>query len=405
MQSSFYTNFSSTVTQQEALLNKLEQQISTGIAVNSPDQNPAAFETATIGNDQISALANNNTTQADISSQLGSVDNVYSSVSALFNNVQSVLEQALNGTTSPANMRALATQVDSAAKQLIGLGNTTGTGGTYLFGGSRGSVQPFQSVQTASGTQVQYMGDGGQSQAAISANTSASTIANGDVFMSGLRGDGFASVAANAANTGTGVLLSQGVANPAAANAFQSQSAPITLSFASGASGLTYTATQSGATVATGPAVTGTALQLGGVDFELSGNPAAGDSFTLSPSRPQSAFALLQGIATTLSSSASSPAQQAQTSQQLNQALASLSQYQQTVVTAQAQNGVTLQAVSNAGTADTNQSTALQTAVQNAIGINTATAITTLDQTTTALQAAMKAFGSVSGLSLFNYLP
>jgi flagellar hook-associated protein 3 FlgL len=404
MELSFYTNFAASETQQESLINTLEQEISTGVAVNTPDQNPAAFETATLGNDQVSALASDSTTQADISSQLGSVDDVYSSVSTLFDSVQSVLEQGLNGTTSAANLQALSTQVSSAAQQLLGLANTTGTGGTYLFGGSRGSVQPFQSVQTASGTQILYLGDGGQSQAAISANNTASTIANGDVFMSGLAGDGFASVTASGSNTGTGVLLSQGVAVPATASAFQAQSSPITLSFAQGANGLTYTATQAGNTVATGAVGSETSLQLGGVDFELTGTPAAGDSFTISPSRPQSAFALLQNIAASLSTSSSSPAQQAQTSQQLNQDLSSLQQYQQNVVTAQAQNGVTLQAVSNAGIADTSQSTALQGAVQNAVGVNTAAAITSLDETTTALEAAMKAFGSISDLSLFNYL-
>jgi len=404
MDLSFYTGFSASVTTQESQINTLEQQLSTGVAVSTPDQNPAAYETATLGNDQVASLASDSTTQADISSQLGSVDDVYSSVSSLLDNVQSVLEQGLNGTTSPANLQALSSQVTSAAQQLLGLANTTGTGGTYLFGGSRGTVQPFQSVQTANGTQVLYMGDGGQSQAAISDNTTASTIANGDVFMSGLSGDGFASVAAGANNTGTGVLLSQGVASPAAASAFQSQAAPITLSFAQGATGLTYTATQGGNTVATGAVGSDTTLQLGGVDFELTGTPAAGDSFTISPSRPQSAFALLQNIAATLQSSSSSPAQQAQTSQQLNQDLVSLQQYQQNVVTAQAQNGVTLQAVSNAGVADTSQSTAAQATVQNAVGVNTAAAITALDETSTALQAAFKAFGDIAGLSLFNYL-
>lgn len=403
MELSFYTNFASSIAQQEAQLNSLQQQISSGVSVSTPDQGPVAYETATIGNDQISALARDTTTQADIQSQLGNVDNVYQSVAALFDNTQSVLEQALNGTTSAANMRSLAGQVSSAAQQLVGLGNTTGTNGTYLFGGSRGNVQPFQ---TAQGGSVQYLGDGGQSQAAISADSSASTIANGDVFMGGLAGDGFASVSAASANTGTGVLLSQGVATPAAAAAFQAQSSPITLSFAAGGAGLTYTATQAGNPVPlqTGPVTAGMNLQLGGVDFQMSGTPAAGDSFTVSPSRPQSAFALLQGIAATLSSTGNTPAQSAQTSQQLNQDLASLSQYQQTVVTAQAQNGVALQAVSNAGTSDTNQSTALQSAVQSAVGVNTATVIAQLDQTTTALEAAMKAFGSVQSLSLFNYV-
>ncbi|HUW80144.1 MAG TPA: hypothetical protein VMV54_04510, partial [Acidocella sp.] len=119
---------------------------------------------------------------------------------------------------------------------------------------------------------------------------------------------------------------------------------------------------------------------------------------------PQSAFALLKTIYSALATAGSTPAQVAQTNQVLNQSLASLSQYSQAVVTAQAQNGVTLQAIASAGNGNTNQSTEIQANVQNAIGVNTPVAIASLDQTLTALQAAMKTFGTVQSLSLFNYV-
>ncbi|HUM09041.1 MAG TPA: flagellar hook-associated protein FlgL [Acidocella sp.] len=405
MELSYYTNFASSIAQQEAQLSTLQQQIASGVSVQTPDQNPAAYETATLGNDQISALTSDATIQASIQSQLGSVSNTYQSVSSLFDNVQSVVEQALNGTTNSENMKLLATQVSTAAQQLVGLGNSTGTNGTYLFGGSRGNVQPFQ---TGSSGNIVYMGDGGQSQAAIAPGASASTIANGEVFMNGLSGDGFASVTATPSNSGTSSLLSQGVANPAAASAFQASplANAITVSFSGPPSALTYTTTQGGVTSAAASVTPGMSLTLGGVDFQLNGTPQAGDSFTISPSRPQSAFSLLQNVARTLTAAGgdTSPAQAAQTRQQLNQDLSGLAQYQQSVLAAQAQNGVTLQAVSKAGTSDTNQETAVQTAVQNATAVNMPAALTTLSETETALQAAMKAFGSVHSLSLFNYL-
>jgi flagellar hook-associated protein 3 FlgL len=401
MDLSLYANFAASVQQQESQINALQAEISSGLAVQSAAQNPGAYATATFANDQIASLSANNTSQAAIQSQLGSVSGVYSSVSALLDNVQSVIEQALNGTTSTADMQSLATQVQASQQQLVGLANTTGTNGTYLFGGSRGNVAPFQT--DASGNVV-YLGDGGQSQASVAPGDNVSTLTNGEVFVNGLSGDGVASVTAAAANTGSGVLIAQGVTNPSAASAFQTGNAPITLSFATGANGLVYTATQGGTTVATGAATDGTSLQLGGEEFQLTGTPAAGDSFTLSPSRPQSAFSLLQSVAGALSGAGNTPAQQAQTRQLLNQSLAALTQYQQGVVTAQAQNGVTLQAVSNAAASNASQSTSLQTTVNNAIGVDTPTAITNLDESVNALQAAMKAFGSVQNLSLFSYL-
>jgi flagellar hook-associated protein 3 FlgL len=401
MNLSFYSNFSNSLVQQETQINTLQQQISTGLAVQSPDQNPAAYATAALGTDAVNALAGDNTTQAAIQVQLGSVNNAYQSATSLFNNVQAVLEQALNGTTSALNLNALAAQVQSASQQLLALGNTTSPNGTYLFGGSRGGVAPFQ--QNTSG-QIVYLGDGAQSQAAISTDVTASTLANGEVFVSGLAGNGIGSVTASSGNTGTGQLIPEGVVNAAAAAAFQSGGAAITVSFASSASGVTYSATQAGTTLATGAAKAGATLQLAGVNYQLTGSAAAGDSFTISPSRPQSAFALLQNLASVLSAAGNTPAQVAQTNQILDQGLASLGQYQQAVVTAQAQNGVTLQAIANAGTGNTNQSTQIQTNVQNATAVNLPVAIASLDQTLTALQAAMKTFGTVQSLSLFQYV-
>ena len=401
MDLAFYTNFAANLTAQESQLNTLQEQVSTGVAVSSPSQGQAAYETATLGDDQISALNSDTTAQTNIQDQLGIVSDTYSSVSSLFDNVQSLLEQALNGTTSSANMASLASQVTAAGGQLLGLANTTGANGQFVFGGSRGSVQPFQTNQDGG---VAYMGDGGQSQASIAPGVLASSLANGEVFMTGLSGNGFGTATAAASNTGDATLVSQGVNNPAAASAFQAGSSPVTISFAQGASGLTYTETQNGVSVGTGNVSAGMSLQVAGLDYQLNGTPAAGDSFTVSPSRPQSAFSLLQNIAATLSAASSNPAQAAQTNQQLNEDLSSLAQYQQAVVTASAQNGVTLQAVSNASASNTAQSTALQGAVQSAIGVNMPSAITQLDNTLTSVQAAMKAFSDIQSLSLFNYI-
>jgi flagellar hook-associated protein 3 FlgL len=396
----FYSNFESSVAQQEAQINLLQSQVSTGLAVQTPEQNPAAYGTATFSNDQISQLSADNTTQAALQSQLGSVSDVYASVSSLFDSVQSVIEQALNATSSPQDLQTLSTQVSSAATQLVGLANTTGSTGQYLFGGSRGTVAPFQ---TGADGSIVYLGDGGQSQVSVAPGDNVSALTNGEVFTAGLSGDGTVSVTANAGNTGTGTLTGQ-VVNPSAAAAFQAGNTPITLSFAQGASGLTYTATSGGSTIASGAVTSGQSLQLAGEDFTIAGTPASGDSFTLSPSRPQSAFSLLQTVASALAAAASTPAAAAQTRQVLDQSLATLSQYQQGVLTAQAQNGVTLQAVNNANAANANQTTSLETSVQNATGANIPVAIASLDQSVTALQAAMKAFGDVQNLSLFSYL-
>jgi len=406
MSASLYTTFSASIAAQDAQVNALEEEISSGYAVQTPDQNPGAFEVATIASDQVSALTNDGATQNSITTQLDTVANTYSAVSTLYDNVQSIIEQSLNGATSPQELQTLSTQISSAAQQLLGLANTTAPDGNYLFGGTRTNLTPFQ---TDSAGTVVYLGDAGQSESQISPDTTSTSVANGEVFTSALAGDGYSTVTAGSTNTGDGTLLSEGVVTPATASAFQTADEPITLSFtSSGVGNLTYTATQNGSTIATGnvptDSATGTTIQLAGQDFLLNGLPAAGDTFTISPSRPQTVFALLQNLATTLSSTAGSPSSDAQTTQIINGDLSTLGQYQQALLVAQAQNGVTLQAITNAGTSNDNQQTALQATVQNETAVNQPVAITTLDETISAVQAAEKAFSDAQDLSLFKYL-
>ncbi len=115
-------------------------------------------------------------------------------------------------------------------------------------------------------------------------------------------------------------------------------------------------------------------------------------------------FTLLSNITSTLQNAGSTPAAEAATSQNLNQDLSSLAQYQQTVTTAQAQTGVTLQSLTTTSINNSTQETALQTSVDNAIAANMPAAMTSLDDNMTAVQAAMKAFSSVQSLSLFSYI-
>ncbi|MBW4024875.1 MAG: flagellar hook-associated protein FlgL [Proteobacteria bacterium] len=405
MSASLFTNFATTIGVQDAQINKLEQQIATGYAVQSAVQNPGAFEVATIATDQVSALANNLSTQSSIQTQLDSVSNTYSSVSTLYNNVQSIIEQSLNGATNAPDLQTLSTQITSASQQLLGLGNATAPAGTYLFGGSRNTVAPFQVNAVG---KVVYLGDAGQSQAAVSPSTTSSTLANGEVFTSALAGNGYSTITANASNTGSATLLSEGVLQPAAASAFQTSdptTSAITLSFATGnGSAIGYTATQGNSVIASGTTTAGSTIELAGQSFQLNSTPATGDSFTISPSRPQTAFDLLQSLAATLASTSASPAAKALTTQALNGDLSTLAQYQQTLLTAQAQNGVTLQALASSSNSDSNQQTALAATVQNATATNMPTALTTLNETITAVQAAEKAFSAVQSLSLFQYI-
>ncbi len=404
MNLSFYSVFSSNLSAQETTISTIEEQLSSGVTVETPDQNPAAYQQASLDNDELSALTSENTTQANIKVQIGSVSTAYQQTQNQLNSIQSILEQALNGTTNSDNMQALAQQVNSIGQNILSVANQKSSNGSYLFGGSRGNIAPFQS---SSNNQVVYMGDGGASEASITPDSTASTIANGEAFVSGMSGDGISEITAGSSNSGSAYILSEGVTNTAQAQAFQTGSSAISVTFSTDSSGKQiYTATSNGTTVGTGDvSSTGTTtMQLAGTQFQISGEPANGDSFTISPSRPQSVFDLVSNIYQTLNSSGTTSADQAQSRQQLNQDLLGIQQYQSSFEVAQAQNGVTLQAVESASTDNTDTSTSVQTDKNNEIGIDTPKLMASLDENMASIQAAMKSFSTMSSLSLFSYL-
>lgn len=417
MNLSFYSSFLNGLANQEAQISTLQQQISTGSTVQNAAQNPAAYETAALASDQITQLTNDSTTQSTIQTQLGAANSAYGSMSSLLDSVQSVVEQGLNGATNAENLNALADQVQSASQQLLSLGNTQLPNGSYLFGGTRGNIPPFQLDSTgATPGGVAYYGDAGQSQVNIDGSTTANALVTGNVLTAALSGDGTSFVQATTTNAGTAEITQQGLSNVQQANAFQASGSPITVTFSKDPTSgvITYTATQGSGKNATTltpkpvPLSTtsdgGTGMVLDGVSYQISGSPANGDSFTISPSRPQTAFTLLQNIATALSGSRDTPAQVAQTNQSLSQSLAGLNQYQQTVTTAEAQNGVTMQALSNAQTNTSMQKNVAQSTINSATGVNMPAAITALNQSMSAIEASMKTFAEAQSLSLFKYL-
>jgi flagellar hook-associated protein 3 FlgL len=402
MLSSFYTDAAQSFSNQEASLSLLEQQLSTGKAVSTASDNPAAFVTAASDTASATLLTSEGIAQTNVQSQLGVASTALQQAGTVVDHLQSIALQAANATENPADFQALSEQVGSSLQQLISIGNTQGNNGQYVFSGTAKNAQPF--VQTGSGP-VQYMGNDGLSMVEISPGISVNAALSGSAFTNGMSGNGYASVTGAGTNSGTATLLPVGISNEASAAAFQQGSQPITVTFSSGASGaVVYQANQGGVTVGSGPAASGGNLALDGVEFKLSGAPKVGDSFTVAPARPQSLFGLTQSIQQALATPGNTSAQLAQTQQVIGNALAGLGQYQTLLAGTNARVGVVLQNTQRAASANAERSTADQTNASALTGANIPQVMTDLSQQTSALQAAFKAFGLASGMDVFNYL-
>lgn len=406
MDNSFYALSGQSFTAQEAQIAKLQQELSSGTRVATAAEDPAAYigslqDTATIR--QLDAM---NASQVNIQQTLGAATSAMGEVSSALDRIQSIALQAINGTTSAGDYQALGQQVGEGLQQIISLSNTQSSNGNYVFAGTEKQTQPF--VQDPSGS-VGYFGNDGSAAVEIAPGVTVNGALSGSVFTNATTGNGYGSVSAASGNTGSATVLATGVSDAAAARAFQSGNAPVTLSFASSANGkITYTATSGGSTIASGPVGpqngAGTTITLKGVELTLEGNPASGDSFTVAPSRPQSVFDLVKQMQGALTSTGTTPATRAQMRQLIGNSLGTIVQYQNRISGTSAKVGVILQATHSAATSNQLSQTNAQENAGSLVSADTPRVLTELQNRTSALQAAMKAFSVASQLSLFKYL-
>ncbi|WP_026182343.1 flagellar hook-associated protein FlgL [Leeia oryzae] len=158
-----------------------QQQLSSGRRILTPSDDPvAAARALNVQNSKVreDQFSENSKGAADtlriLESQLTSVSNSLS-------NLQDLAVQAGNGALSDANLKQLATAVEGRFREILGLANSQGADGQYLFSGYQGQTQPF--LETASTTAVgtvSYQGDQGIRQAQISESRVLQTSETGD---------------------------------------------------------------------------------------------------------------------------------------------------------------------------------------------------------------------------------
>jgi flagellar hook-associated protein 3 FlgL len=155
--------------QSQTTLNQALEQVSTGKSVNVPSDNPAAA----------SEMVQNTIETANVDQYTQNVTGVLSQVqaaSSALSSVESSLTQAIslgtegaNGTESTANQQAIASQVQGILNSVVTQANTSYEG-SYLFGGTASSQQPY-TADSSSPTGYTYNGNGGQNSVAVGDST------------------------------------------------------------------------------------------------------------------------------------------------------------------------------------------------------------------------------------------
>lgn len=382
---------------QQADLMKTQQQMSSGKRILTPADDPiAAANALQVGqassiNDQYAANRSN------ANGALGLEDSVLQNVTSLLQSIRTNLVSAGNASLTDADRSAIVTSLTGQFQELMGLANSTDASGQYLFSGYAGGTQPYSGAVG----NVSYNGDQGQRvvQAATGRQIAVSDSGT-EVFDRVKTGNGVFATSAASGNTGTGTIS---VGSVTGTPTTQDQ---YTITFHSPADGqYDVTDATTGATVASNQTYqAGGDITVNGWTTQITGAPAAGDSFTLAPSGSQSLFKTLGDLISAIGLPASTAAGNARLTNALGGGLANLDQALNNVLSVRAGVGTRMQELASLDQLGSAASTQYQQTLSQLQDVDYTQAASDLTREQTYLTAAQKSFTAVTGLSLFSYL-
>lgn len=123
-------------------LNTADAELASGRSINEPSDNPAGTAALVLNHAQQSQTDTFQQNITDLQSKMQIADSALSSAETAIQQAISVGVEAGNSTLSDQDRQAIAQQLSGIQQQLVGIANST-AGGTYLFGGTLVTTQPF----------------------------------------------------------------------------------------------------------------------------------------------------------------------------------------------------------------------------------------------------------------------
>src|SRR6187551_3624891 len=121
---------------------KLTEELSTGVTVNSLSDNPAAAGQNVLLTSRLNADDTFSQTASSVESLLQVGDSALGNVVSQLTSAITLATQANNGTLDASNEQAIALQLSGIRDEVLSLANSSYMG-QYIFAGSQGGAPPF----------------------------------------------------------------------------------------------------------------------------------------------------------------------------------------------------------------------------------------------------------------------
>lgn len=394
-QALIHESFLQALRDQLSRLQTSQQQVSTGERFSRPAEDPVAatqvlsLDSALAANVQYSRngqLARN---------RLGATESALIAAGEVLQRVRELAVQSVSPTSSTETRRLIAAEVRQHLDGILQIANSTDGDGEYLFSGYSVQTRPFGHDATGD---VVYYGDQGQRHRQIGPERFVADADPGSLVFQMIRtGNGTFTASAGAGNSGTGVIGARSVVDP---SQFDGDSYSIVFTAADA-----YEVRDSGnMLVANGTYATGTTIAFRGVQLEILGAPATGDSFTVAPSGHEDVFSTIVDFLDALENSDDSATGRAVFSNVINGVMLDLDQAIGRLIEVRAGVGSRLSAIGAQQSLNSDMDLQLRTLRSDLKDTDYAEVLTRLNQQMISLEAAQKSHVRTLGLSLFDYI-
>ena len=390
-------------------MNKTQQQVSTGLRVLTPSDDPiAATKILQLQQDQaLRDQFSKNMTGAEgrlklEETQLGSItDNLI--------RVRELTIQAGDGAYSLTDRQAINFELKELLGSTVNLMNSTDAGGEHLFGGFKGSSEPFQPNVNG---RYDYQGDEGQRFIAIASSTTVATGDNGKrLFVDIKAADNTFNTQTSPLNQGNAVINSGLVVDKEEYAEFYPEDFIVTFNPESAITppGSNYTVRQAsdgrivGASGNT-PYKSGDDISVAGISVKITGEVKAGDEFLIDSTEKQSITDTIYRLMDGLDSLENNPDDAETLDNLLDSTLQNLATAEANISLVRSELGSRLNIIENTASQAADIDIVSKSVLSELRDVDFAEAVSRLSLQSFLLETAQQSYAKIQNLSLFNKL-
>ena len=162
--SMFFDKSSTMLSNVQSSMAKTQEQLSTGLQITKPSDEPVKAAGVTRLNTEIARQTTYQDNMKTISTRLSAEETALTNSSDVMFRLKELAMQAANDTLGPADRKTVAQEMTQLRDQMLSLANSQDSNGNYLFAGSKVGQIPFK--QDAKGLIV-YAGDQSRMKVAV----------------------------------------------------------------------------------------------------------------------------------------------------------------------------------------------------------------------------------------------